>query len=36
MSVGYNPGLIGTASVPSPFGSNLENHNIAHLKMCKD
>ena len=29
MSVGYNPGLIGTASVPSPFGSNLENARAA-------
>jgi hypothetical protein len=29
MSVGYNPGLIGSAQVPSPFGSKLETARAA-------
>lgn len=29
MSVGYNPGLIGSAQVPSPFGSKLQNARAA-------
>ena len=29
MSVGYNPGLIGTTQVPSPFGTKLENARAA-------
>jgi hypothetical protein len=29
MSVGYNPGLIGTTQVPSPFGSKLQNARAA-------
>ena len=31
MSVGYNPGLIGSAQVPSPFGSNLQNARAAGM-----